>query len=49
MGCGSCGGGRTLQHRVRFPDGTVRRYATEAEARAVVAKKPGAEYQAVRV
>lgn len=43
MAC-NCGGGtkRTI-HQVTRPDGTVKRYATEPEARAA-ASKPGYSY-----
>lgn len=45
MGCRSCGGGAvTLIYQVRLPNGTVRRYSSEAEAKAA-AKASGGEYQ----
>lgn len=46
MACSSCGQ-RQEVHQVRKVDGTVRRYATETEARAAASKAPGAEYQKV--
>lgn len=47
MGCGSCGS-RTTIYQVRFADGTVRRYGSEAEAKAVADRTVGAEYQKVQ-
>lgn len=47
MGCSACGQGRTLRivHYVRWPaTGRVRRYPTEAEARAV-AESTGGQYE----
>lgn len=37
MGCNCGGGSKRVIHQVRRPDGTVKRYATEAEARAAAA------------
>lgn len=47
MGCSSCGS-RTTIHQVRFSDGTVRRYGSEVEAKAVADRTAGAEYQKVQ-
>lgn len=47
MACGSCVQ-RSTEHRVRFADGTIRKYPTEGEARAVASSKQGAEYQKVQ-
>lgn len=47
MGCGSCRQRKTI-YQVRFRDGNVRQYASEAEAKAVAAKTDGAEYQIVQ-
>jgi hypothetical protein len=47
MACGSCGGSVKVIHQVRRPDGTVKRYATSAEAKAA-ASKTGYEYTEIR-
>lgn len=49
MGCRSCGerGPRRTVHEVRNTDGTVRRYATEVEARAA-ATASGGVYAPIR-
>jgi hypothetical protein len=48
MGCSRCGGGGgSTVHQVRFPDGTVKRYATAAEAQAA-ADATGGTYAAVQ-
>lgn len=43
MGCNCGGGAKRTVHQVRRSDGTVKRYATEAEAKAA-ASQPGATY-----
>lgn len=45
MGC-NCGGRKTT-HQVVAPDGTVRQYSSEVEAKAA-ADKVGGEYQAIQ-
>jgi hypothetical protein len=44
MACNCGGGAKKAIHQVRRPDGTVKRYATEAEARAAADATNG-EYQ----
>lgn len=43
MGCNCGGGAKHTIHQVTRSDGTVKRYATEAEARAA-ASQPGSTY-----
>lgn len=43
MACNCGGGQKKVIHQVRRPDGTVRRYSTQAEAKAA-ASQPGASY-----
>lgn len=49
MGCRTCGGGtnRPEVYQVRMPNGTVKRYATEAEARSA-ARASGGAFEVVR-
>lgn len=48
MGCRTCGGGSYVEtYQVRLPNGTVRRYATAAEAKAA-AKALGGSFEVVR-
>lgn len=47
MPCGSCTSRKTI-YQVRFGDNTIRRYASEAEAKAVADKTEKAEYQIVQ-
>jgi hypothetical protein len=51
MGCRTCGSGnRTVeQYQVRWDDGTVTRYTTEAEARSAAETEDGASFETVRV
>jgi hypothetical protein len=46
VGC-NCRGGGSVVFQVRRPDGTTKRYASEAEAKAA-AKSTGGEYQQLR-
>lgn len=40
-GCGACGRQRNVTHQVRKPDGTIKTYGTEVEAKAAAASTGG--------
>lgn len=48
MGCGSCGSSRVVVYTVRLPDGTVKRFLTEANARKYAAQHGGVYAQVIQ-